>query len=92
MTFSTNIQGRPCGRPPAAAVLAPATTRRPPWHRPHPSRRRMEPPGRTKLCSAAAGVTHVGTAEKRCRMRRPSQAGTPRSRRLAIGSTERPRP
>ena len=34
-TSSTLPQGRPCGRPPAAAVLAPAATRRPPGSRPH---------------------------------------------------------
>jgi len=28
--FSLHPQGRPCGRPPAAAVLAPAATPRPP--------------------------------------------------------------
>jgi hypothetical protein len=33
---SLHPQGRPCGRPPAAAVLAPATTQRPPGMRPHP--------------------------------------------------------
>jgi hypothetical protein len=31
--FSLHPQGRPCGRPPAAAVLAPATTRREPGTR-----------------------------------------------------------
>jgi len=35
---SLHPQGRPCGRPPAAAVLAPAATRRPPEIRPHPPR------------------------------------------------------
>jgi hypothetical protein len=33
--FSLHPQGRPCGRPPAAAVLAPAATRRSPGSRPH---------------------------------------------------------
>jgi hypothetical protein len=35
--FLYSSQGRPCGRPPPAAVLAPAATRRPPGHRPLPS-------------------------------------------------------
>jgi hypothetical protein len=33
--FSLHPQGRPCGRPPPAAVLAPATTRRKPGNGPH---------------------------------------------------------
>jgi hypothetical protein len=39
--FSLHPQGRPCGRPPAAAVLAPAATRREPGNRPHPPLRRV---------------------------------------------------
>jgi hypothetical protein len=35
-------QGRPCGRPPAAAVLAPATTRRSPGEQPHPASKLLE--------------------------------------------------
>jgi hypothetical protein len=57
-----------------------ATTRWPPGNRPHPPHSQVEPPGRTTLCSAAAGMTHVGMAAERCRMQRPSQAATPRSR------------
>jgi hypothetical protein len=34
-TFSTGLQGRPCGRPPPAATLAPATTPRGLGHQPH---------------------------------------------------------
>ena len=34
---SLHPQGRPCGRPPKAAVLAPATTRQRPGNRPHPA-------------------------------------------------------
>jgi hypothetical protein len=41
------LQGRPCGRPPAAAVLAPATTRRSPGEQPHPClQAARKPPGR----------------------------------------------
>jgi hypothetical protein len=45
---SLHPQGRPCGRPPAAAVLAPATTQRPPGNRPHPHAGHEPTPRRTK--------------------------------------------
>jgi hypothetical protein len=38
-TSCTEARGRPCGRPPAAAVLAPAATRRLPASRPRPGQR-----------------------------------------------------
>jgi hypothetical protein len=69
--LSLHPQGRPCGRPPPAAVLAPAATPRPSGHRPHPEH---------KECHGSHGGTMVvldvsGSYCPRCAGQRPE--GTP---------------
>ena len=68
--FSLHPQGRPCGRPPAAAVLAPAAPRRPPGRRPHRHRSRH----RHRTLIDTSSSTDFGHAKERgpgrCRQRR----------------------
>jgi hypothetical protein len=60
--FSLHPQGRPCGRPPAAAVLAPAATRRSPWSRltVKPGQAETAAGGWRVVPPAAGSCTHSG--------------------------------
>jgi hypothetical protein len=54
LDVSLPLQGRPCGRPPAAAVLAPAATRRPRGDPASPSRRARTHATPDEVCSPLA--------------------------------------
>ena len=58
-------QGRPCGRPPAAAVLAPAVARRLPGNRPHPSRSGVLSPRWRSRRSLNVGSGHASSCSAR---------------------------
>jgi hypothetical protein len=80
------LQGRPCGRPPAAAVLAPAATRQSPGHRPHRHRSRHR--HRTLIdTSSSPGFGHAKEKGPDCRQQRRDLAGLGRVSQRPSAST-----
>jgi hypothetical protein len=77
--FPYSPQGRPCGRPPPAAVLAPAARRQPPRNRPHPTGKAGD--GRTarqRLSSCIVCLPNAGHSGHKPRLTIAYVSRTPR--------------
>ena len=76
----TELEGRPCGRLPAAAILGASNTRREPGSRPHPRVRRKQRPAASVVTSRSSrNASAVDSDQHQTSVAAAGHTGLPRA-------------